>query len=212
MEEKKQVLEIAIPEGKVAKWNDNGMLQLFDKADDVLDPTVPITERVKTFEDAVKIVKAKGDPDGLLKEWNTINFHDVKDDLKAFLMLGIIVAALNDGWKPKFGTDERRWTPYLLLYTKDEIEDMDDSDKDDICLQLWRAGGSSYNSSNCGLGCSYNGSFSYSDISARLALKSRDLALYCGRQFIRLWSQYYCGCDCKSWREIDFTDDNDNED
>lgn len=215
MEEKKQVLEIAIPEGKVAKWNDNGMLQLFDKPDDVLDPTVPITERVKTFEDAVKIVEAKGDPDGLLKEWNTINFHDVKDDLKAFLMLGIIVAALNDGWESKFDTDERRWFPYLILYTKNEIEDMRDSDKDDICLQLWVAGGGSNYGSDCGLGCSLsNGDWSISDssISARLALKSRDLALYCGKQFIRLWSQYYCGRDCKSWREIDFTDDNDNED
>ena len=144
MEKKKQVLEITIPEGKLAKWNDNGMLQLFDKPDNVLDPTAPITERVKTFEDAVKIVEAKGDPDGLLKEWNTINFKNVKDDLKAFLMLGIIVAALNDGWEPRFDTDERRWYPYLILYTKDEIEDMDDSDKDDICLQLWFAGGNSY--------------------------------------------------------------------
>lgn len=211
MEEKKQVLEIAIPEGKVAKWNDNEMLQLFDKADDVLDPTVPITERVKTFEDAVKIVEAKGDPDGLLKEWNTINFHDVKDDLKAFLMLGIIVAALNDGGKPGFDTDERHWTPYLILYTKDEIEDMDDYDKEDICLQLWVA---PRPTARPGLGCSSSRiAWSYPQFSARLALKSRDLALYCGRQFIRLWSQYYCGCDCKPWREIDFTDDdNENDD
>lgn len=216
MEEKNHVISIAVPEGKTAKWNEDGMLQLVDATPDVLDPTVPITERVKTFMDAIKIIEAKGDPDGLIKEWNTINFKNTKNDLRAFLMLGIIVAALNDGWKPSFKEGEQRWCPYMILYTKSEIEDMPDADKDDICLQLWFAGGGSSDGSYCGLGCSLSDlawSSSYSNLSARLVLKSEQLALYCGKQFIRLWSQYYCGRDCKPWREIDFTDDdNENDD
>lgn len=216
MEEKNQLISIAVPEGKTVKWNENGLLQLVDQSPDVLDPNVPITDRVKTFMDAVKILEDRHDPDGLLKEWNTIKSKNIKGDLRAFLMLGIIVAALNEGWKPTFDVDEYRWFPWLALYTKSQIEDMDDSDKDDISLQLWLAGGLADDGSDCRLGCSnsYNvWSLSDSSVSARLALKSSELASYCGRQFIRLWSQYYCGHDCRPWREIDFTDDeNENED
>lgn len=193
-------VKVAIPKGKVAKWNDQGLLQLFE------EKPKDVTERIKTFEDAVHEL---GDDNMLVKEYNDYNAHNATDenniDIVAYIKLRIVVAALNEGWQPKFTENEQRWYPWFCLYSEDELKEKTDEWKDDKSLQLWLFGGDSSNGSSCGLACSDSSdawSDSYADRSARLVLKSEALAVYCGKQFATLWAEYYTGKVCKPWREV----------
>ena len=153
----------------------------------------PITERVKTFEDAVAIL---GNSHPYVMAWNSIyqgcenaDDEDIQDVI-AYHKLRIIVAALNEGWKPTFTEDEYRYFPWFYLYTKDEYDRLDEDEKKE-CRAVLR---SSYNASACGgLVCSYanfasSGSYAYGG--SRLALKTRELAMYCGKQFIDIWMDF----------------------
>lgn len=193
-------VKVAIPKGKVAKWNDQGLLQLFE------EKPKDVTERIKTFEDAVHEL---GDDNMLVKEYNDYNAHNATDenniDIVAYIKLRIVVAALNEGWQPKFTENEQRWYPWFCLYSEDELKEKTDEWKDDKSLQLWLFGGSSYFGSDCGLASSHSNfawSRSNADYSARLVLKSEALAVYCGKQFATLWAEYYTGKVCKPWREV----------
>ena len=182
-------IEIEIPEGKVAEWKEiNGVttLVLTDEKDNR-----PVTERIKTFEDACNEL---GEENVLVQAYRTAEFNtsgnqsDVSD-VVAYLKLRVIAEALNEGWKPKFTKDEYRWYPWFYLYTQEEIDKMDEEKK----KKLWLFGGDSCNGSACGLACAYSGrawSGSGSHVSARLAVKSEELAKYFGQQFIDIWSDY----------------------
>ena len=179
-------IEIEIPEGKVAEWKEiNGIttLVLVDEKDNR-----PVTERIKTFEDARDEL---GDEHPLVKEyWGVININlDIKQDLISYLKLRIICAALNEGWEPQFTNDEYRHYPWFYIYTQDEIDKMGEGDKKNI----WRLGGYSLNGSNCCIAyanSNFAWSYSYSNVSARLAVKSEELAKYFGNQFIDIWADY----------------------
>lgn len=193
---KENYVKVAIPKGKVAKWNDQGLLQLFD------DKPKDVTERIKTFEDAVHEL---GENNTLVKEYkyykdnNPINESNI--DIVAYIKLRIVVAALNEGWKPQFNEDEKIWFPGFVFYTEDEFRIGTDEWKDDRALQLLLPA----NDLICG--CSSQDSI-WSDIedadssSVRLALKSETLASYCGKQFATLWAEHYTGKICKPWREV----------
>lgn len=182
-------IEIEIPEGKVAEWQEiNGVttLVLTDEKDNR-----PVTERIKTFEDACNEL---GEENVLVQAYRTAEFNtsgnqsDVSD-VFAYLKLRVIAEALNEGWKPQFTTDEHRWHPWFYLYTQEEIDSMDEEEK----KKLWLFSGSSVNGENCGLACASSTdawSVSAASISARLAVKSEALAKYFGQQFIDIWSDY----------------------
>ncbi len=182
-----------IPKGKKAVWVGD-TLKLVDAPEDVIDNR-PITERVKTFEDACNIL---GENHPCVIAYTAFE-HDVMAavdskeiaDVAAYLKLRIIAAALNEGWKPEFAENEYRWYPWFYLYTQEEIDDMTEEKKKEISLLLW--GGSAYDGSCCGLGCVLSwDAFSYSDArcGSRLAVKSEELAKYFGRQFIEIWADY----------------------
>ena len=177
-------IEIEIPEGKVAEWKEiNGVttLVLTDEVDNR-----PVTERIKTFEDACDEL---GDEHPLVKEyWGVININlDIKQDLISYLKLRIICAALNEGWEPQFTNDEYRHYPWFYIYTQEDIDNMDEEKK----KKLWLFGGGSGSGSNCGLACAASDAdCSSSSGSARLAVKSEELAKYFGQQFIDIWSDY----------------------
>ena len=179
-------IEIEIPEGKVAEWKEiNGVttLVLTDEKDNR-----PVTERIKTFEDARDEL---GDEHPLVKEyWGVININlDIKQDLISYLKLRIICAALNEGWEPKFTTDEYRHYPWFYIYTQEEIDNMDEEKK----KSLWLFGGSSSYGAYCGLAPATSDaawSNSSASLSARLAVKSEALAKYFGQQFIEIWADY----------------------
>ena len=150
--------------------------------EDVFKPA-DIRDRIKTFEDAKREL---GNDHPLVKEWNLGD--NLSADLEAYLKLRIIVAALNEGWKPKFTTDEWRYYPYFYLVTNDEIEKMDDDERSRVVLRSY------YNAvANGGIvfaNAVYDSSNAYTDYGSRLAFKNRDLAIYAGQQFIDIYAEY----------------------
>ena len=159
----------------------------------------PVTERVKTFDDACKELGI--DAEAIQQQWQDAGITML--DEVAYQKLRIITAALNEGWEPEFKEDEYRYYPYCILYTKAEIEQKDDEWKDEHNLQLWRGGGYSNYGANCGLAVADSnsaGSIASADLSARLAHKTEELAIYSGKQFTELWANYYTGKEVQSWR------------
>lgn len=154
----------------------------------------PVTERIKTFEDACREL-GTNHPLVLQYEFNYNaegGWNDNADtrDFSAYLKLRIICAALNEGWKPKFTEDEWRYYPYFWLYTEDEIKDMDDDEKQQRRL---RSTGD-YQTEYAGFAYAYSAcapSYTTARIGSRLCLKSDTLAVYCGKQFIDIWADFY---------------------
>lgn len=194
--EKEQIIKIAVPAGKKAEWVD-GFLKLVDNEE--AKEKKPVTERVKTFEDACKELGI--DAEAIQQQWQDAGITML--DEVAYQKLRIITAALNEGWEPEFKEDEYRYYPYCILYTKAEIEQKDDEWKDEHNLQLWIGCGSSYAGAACGLASAYSNfawSYAYALLSARLAHKTEELAIYSGKQFTELWANYTTGKEVQSWR------------
>lgn len=151
--------------------------------EDIFKPK-DITERVKTFDDAMMIL---GEEHPFVKEWHL--GENLSPELEAYLQLRVICAALNEGWEPKFTEDEVRWFPWFWLYTQDEINNMDEQEKQ--ARHLISTG--DYETESAGFAFAYSNnapSVSNSDVGSRLCLKSEALAVYCGKQFIDLWADF----------------------
>ena len=152
-----------------------------------------IRERVKTFEDACSEL---GETNVLVQTYRTASFDtrgDLNDvsDVLAYLKLRIISAALNEGWDPKFTKEKARWYPWFHLWTEEELKDKSDEWKTDN--GLWLFGGASDYASSCGLASALSTSAwtrSGACSSARLAVKSEELAQYFGEQFIDIWADF----------------------
>ena len=178
-----KTIEIEIPDGKRAEWI-NGVLTLVDeqKEDDH-----PVTERIKTFEDAVDIL---GDEHQAVFDYYAVADSLCSKDILAFAKLRVIVVALNEGWKPTFDEDECRYYPWFYIYTQKEYEELDEDEKK-TCRVVGR---SNYNSNAIdGLVYAiayYASSDSYSYYGSRLAFKTRELAEYCSKQFIDEWADF----------------------
>jgi len=171
-------IEIEVPAGKTAEWV-NGVLTLVDDK--------PVTERIKTFEDACEELGIKHPFVGAYKTFvEVIGMNKAALDLIAYLKLRIIAAALNEGWQPKFTKDEVRYYPWIYLYTKEEVENMTVDEKKNVWFF-----DHSYCGFRCGLAYSSTG-WANADlfISARLAVKNQPLAEYFGKHFIDIWSDY----------------------
>lgn len=175
-------ITIPVPDGKRAEWI-NGVLTLVDeqKVDNR-----PVTERIKTFTDACNAI---GDEHPLVKEYLRVaDGNIILDDLYAYLKLRIIVAALNEGWEPKFEKGEYRYFPWFYLYTKEQYDELDDEEKGRCVL---RSGNSP--NSYCGFvfcNAHYGALYSYASFGSRLTFRSRELAAYAGRQFIEEWADF----------------------
>lgn len=172
-------IEIVVPDGKSAEWK-NGVLTLVDATP---KDERPITERVKSYEDACNILGK--DPIELL---NGVNL--AKDEI-AYIKLKTICEVLNEGWTPKLVPGEIRWYPWFGLYTKGEIESKSISDrKKQRGLLL---GGNAGGGTHCGfaaLGSGYAPSDAYANFGSRLCLKCEKLSDYCATQFIELWFEF----------------------
>ena len=146
-----------------------------------------IKERVKTFEDAAAILS--NDNQAVI-DYYAIADKTCTEDILAFAKLRVIAEALNEGWKPKFDGDECRYYPWFYIYSKDEYDALSKEEKEE-CRVVGRS--SSYSNAYGGLAFACAGrasSYSSSGIGSRLAFKTRELAEYCGRQFIDIWQDY----------------------
>ena len=152
-----------------------------------------IRERIKTFADALYEL---GNDNPLVLAYQNTNLRDTdvapdNKDLIAYLKIRIIVAALNEGWEPQFIPGERRWAPYFVLYTKEEIDEMDEETKARVVYR-------SYSHANADGGVSfanayYDSANVYANIGSRLAFKSEELAEYAGTQFIDIFADFMLG-------------------
>lgn len=169
-------IEIEVPNGKKPEWV-NGVLTLVD------EKPQNVMERVKTFKDACNELGIEHD------KW----VQDKKDlgleaDVIAYLKLRIIAAALNEGWKPQFTTDEYRYFPWFYLYTQSEIDEMSEEEKSRV---VYRSYGYAYAYGGVAYAYTYlDSSHTSTSIGSRLAFKTRELAEYAGRQFVEIWADY----------------------
>lgn len=170
--------------------NDYGALHaleaLFGK--DTFKPK-DIKERIKTFDDAIQELGEEHPYVKAYREWMRVRLANQKD-IEAYLKLRIIAAALNEGWKPTFGKDKWRYFPWFIIYSKEELEEMDDEERSRV---VGRAGSNA--SASGGLIDAYpnaasSGSGTYGG--SRLVFKSKELAVYCGQQFIDIWVDFIC--------------------
>ena len=123
------------------------------------------TECIKTFEDACETL---GSEHPLVIEYKTISgAFDITDDLFAYLELRIICAALNEGWKPAFDKDECYFFPWFRPY-------FDTNANGDIAF----------------VSAGSTGSYSIAAHGVPLALKTKELAEYCGKQFKDIWADF----------------------
>lgn len=171
---------IEIPEGKALKFKDGAYVLVDDN----------IMERIKTFDDACREVTGKSE-----EEWLAENeTKNMDKDVLAYLKMRIIVAALNEGWKPTFKEDEYRYYPYYYAYTKSEWESLSASRRKELEPSVCLVGGSSDSGSLSGPLCvlSYRAwSNANSHFGARLAFKSGELARYAGKQFFDILKDFY---------------------
>ena len=151
----------------------------------------PVTERIKTFEDACREL---GNDNPMVLAYQNTNLRDPEveqenSDIIAYLKLRIVCAALNEGWEPRFTEDEERWYPWFYLWTDDELSEKSDE---------WKAAHALISTDRyigewAGFACArshYAPSDTPAIIGSRLCLKSEALATYCGKQFISLWADF----------------------
>lgn len=155
-----------------------------------------IRERVKTYEDACEVLGIKPgdfgsmrfiDADGAMKPNLVLKF--MPDEI-AYFKLKVITKALNEGWKPKFDGNEVRYYPWFWIYTKKEYEALNAEDKKE-CRVVGRSSNNAVAYGGvAGAGAGYASSYSRTGGGSRLAFKTRELAEYCGKQFLDLWMDF----------------------
>lgn len=133
----------------------------------------PVTERIKTFEDACAALgnHALVNQYRRIAEEQNPPMDGTATDLIAYLKLRIITAALNEGWEPQFTEDEWIYYPWFYLYTQEELDEQSDEWKQAhnvIPLRGVLFGGGS-----------------------RLCFKSRELAVYAGNQFADIYMRFH---------------------
>ena len=146
-----------------------------------------VKERIKTFDDAIQELGEEHPCVKAYREWMRVKLANQKD-IEAYLKLRIIAAALNEGWEPTFGKDEWRYFPWFYIYSKEELEEMDEEERS-------RVVGRAYDNANADGGLAYAYAYyasSNANVGSRLAFKSEELAVYCGQQFIDIWVDFIC--------------------
>ena len=157
--------------------------------------SLPVTERVKTWDDVVR--ELGYDPvERLLDHTERGDGFNFEPDEIAYIKLKAIAKVLNEGWEPKFVKGEWRWFPWFYLYTQDEIDKMTPEKRSRVVLRsdnhAYADGGVAYADAN------YDSSYAYSSYGSRLAFKSEELAVYAGKQFTDIWADFVFRANTKS--------------
>lgn len=147
-------------------------------------PTLGNYKTIKTYEDACK---ALGEDEQ--------DFKGLEKDIVAYVKLKTISRALwgkNFKPVPDATGDKTYYYPWFALYTQDEIDQMDDDQRE----SLWLGALFSANATNgalAGFGylsTSRRSSSSYANYGIRLCQETTEKADYFGQQFIELWADY----------------------
>lgn len=152
----------------------------------------PVTERIKTFEDACREL---GNDHPMVLAYQNTNLRDPEvaednRDIITYLKLRIITAALNEGWEPQFTQDEWRWFPWFCLWTDEELAEKRDEWKENHSLIDF----DDFQGEWAGFAFARSiraPSYATAYIGSRLCYQSEALAVYSGRQFADLWADFY---------------------
>lgn len=149
---------------------------------------IDIKERVKCLEGAVTLL---GMDNQAVKDYYAIARKTSAKDSIAFAKLKVIAEALNEGWKPKYNDNEYRYYPCFYIFTKKEYKEQ----QEDVKKECWEVEQIDYNENG-------NLLYMFVDVASThsrthsvssLALKSRELAKYFGKQFIEIWKDFLFG-------------------
>ncbi len=161
---------------------------------DEFSNTIPVTSRIQTVDDALREL---GDNNPAVKALRSIMYgYSISDkdpetaDILAFAKLRVITEALNEGWKPQFTEDERRWYAWYDFLTKEDIDEMSDEEKAERRV-VGRAGSSA--GAYGGLvysGASHVSTYSSTSVGSRLAFKNEELAEYAAKQFGDIYADF----------------------
>ena len=159
--------------------------------DRLFKDTRPVTERIKTFKDALEEL---GEDHPLVVEFRQV-YNDAAADTVIYIKLKIITAALNEGWEPTFKLgEETRYYPWVVRYSESEYKKLPKSRQYGAVAH--RSGNGA--GADGGVGCLYVASVDswvYAYIGSRLLFKSKELAEYAAKQFLDLYIKYSMGTD-----------------
>lgn len=181
---KEQLLSIYRSGGNEAR------LAIKEALGDEFASTLPVTERIKTLDDAVSEL---GEDNPAVKAYRSIKYgYAISEtdpetaDIMAYAALRVIVEALNEGWKPQFTKGEWRWYAWYDLVSPEQIEDMSEEEK---CRVVGRA--SNYASGGLVYSIALNVSaLSNTLFGSRLAFKNEELAEYAAKQFGEIFADF----------------------
>lgn len=183
---KEQLLSIYRSGGNEAR------LAIKEALGDEFASTLPVTERIKTLDDAVSEL---GEDNPAVKAYRSIKYgYAISEtdpetaDIMAYAALRVIVEALNEGWKPQFTKGEWRWYAWYDLVSPEQIEDMSEEEK---CRVVGRAVNNAY--AGGGLvfsSASYVSTHSFTNFGSRLAFKNEELAEYAAKQFGEIFADF----------------------
>lgn len=149
-----------------------------------------VMDRVKTFEDAC--IETGTD----IQAFNEIT-KNLDEHVVTYMKLSIITKALNEDDKfPYFTKEEWRYYPYFWLYTKDEYEKMNAKDREKVSRVLFRSCSNAHSNGGVAFAIARDvASNAFIDVGARLVFRTRELALYAGKQFIDLYVKHIFDAD-----------------
>jgi hypothetical protein len=159
-------------------------------------PTLDDYETIRTYEDAcvalkqdaIRVESVNGDTATVLT--NGGDRVDMPSHIVALMKLETISRALwGKNFQPQPDAEGSKiyWYPWFALYTKDEIERMDDEDKGALLSA------SAHNGANAGFGflrTDIRSSYAYAYLGFRLCQETSEKAKYFGQKFIKLWAEY----------------------
>lgn len=144
--------------------------------------SINIVDKIKTFEDAVSFL---GNDDQTVIDYYAITDSTCTKDIIAFVKLLVITKALNERWKPNMELDEYYYYPCFVVYNKKDYNRLSDDYKKKKKFHIigFENKYVMFCTSTTSSSLPTKGRYHF-------AFKTKELATYCGEQFIDIWAQY----------------------
>ena len=154
-------------------------------------PTLDDYTTIRSYEDACEALGAGpvlNEPNSVMNLFGME--YKVPPHIIALMKLETISRALwGKDWMPEPDADGSKWFnyPIFALYTQEEIEDMDEDEREGLLSASVGLG------ALAGIGCLDTGSrssYTHAGGGFRLCQEDSEKAKYFGKQFIELWAEY----------------------
>ena len=151
---------------------------------------IDVKERVKCLEGAVTLL---GMDNQTVKDYYSIARKTSAKDIVAFAKLRVIAEALNEGWKKKIGHNKFNYYPWFYTYTKKEYEILNEDEKKECKIVRKSCSFKIEHDDIVYVRPTFTSTDLYTWCGSRLALKSKELAEFCCKQFFDIWKDYLFG-------------------